>query len=79
MFSYGAFIDTKWFNGRWSLQFPLSIAYKELFPVVLAALVWVPRWSRRRILFHVDNKAVVHNFYSQFTDFKRTKNHALAA
>ena len=48
-----------WFNGRWSsLQLPLSIAYKELFPVVLAAHVWGPGWSRRRIMFHVDNKAV---------------------
>lgn len=58
---YGAFLDNEWFNGRWStLQFPLSIAYKELFPVVLAAHVWGPGWSRRRILFHVDNEAVVH-------------------
>ena len=54
-------MDNEWFNGRWSpLQLPLSIAYKELFPVVLAAHVWGPRWSRRRILFHVDNEAVVH-------------------
>ena len=58
---YGAFMDNEWFNGRWSpLQLPLSIAYKELFPVVLAAHVWAPHWSRRRILFHVDNEAVVH-------------------
>ena len=33
----------QWFNGRWStLQLPLSIAYKELFLVVLAAHVWGP-------------------------------------
>ena len=58
---YGGFMDNEWFNGRWStLQLPLSIAYKELFPVVLAAHVWGPGWSRRRIMFHVDNKAVVH-------------------
>ena len=58
---YGAFMDNEWFNGRWSnLQLPLSIANKELFPVVLAAHVWGPGWSRRRIMFHVDNEAVVH-------------------
>ena len=58
-FGYGVFMENKWFNGRWStLQLPLSIAYKELFPVVLAAHVWGPGWSRRRIMFHVDNKAV---------------------
>ena len=55
---YRAFIDNEWFNGRWSpLQLPLSIAYKELFPVVLAAHVWGPH---RHILFHVDNETVVH-------------------
>ena len=40
---YGAFMHNEWFNGRWStLQLPLSIAYKELFPVVLAVHVWGP-------------------------------------
>ena len=48
-------------NGRWStLQLPLSIAYKKLFLVVLAPHVWGPGWSRRRIMFHVDNEADVH-------------------
>ena len=61
MIGYGAFMDSEWFNGRWSaLQLPLLIAYKELFSVVLAAHVWGPRWSRMRILFPVDNTAVVH-------------------
>ena len=51
----------EWFNGRWSpLQLSLLIAYKELVPVVLAGHVWGPRWSRRRILLHVHNEAVVH-------------------
>ena len=58
---YGAFMDSEWFSGRWfPLQRPLSVAYKERFPVVLAAHVWGPRWPRRRILFHVDNEAGVH-------------------
>ena len=66
MIGYGAFMDNEWFSGRWSpLQLPLLIAYKELFPVVLAAHVWGPRWSRRRILFPVDNEAVVHIFNSR--------------
>ena len=35
---YGAFMDNKWCNGRWStFQFPLSITYKQLFPVVLGS------------------------------------------
>ena len=58
MIGYRAFIDNERFNGRWSpLQLPLSIAYKELFPVILAAHVWGPH---RHILFHVDNETVVH-------------------
>lgn len=57
---YGAYINSEWFNGRWSpKQTPLSIAYKELFPVVLAAHVWGHNWRRQRILFKVDNEAVV--------------------
>ena len=37
-----------------------SIAYKELFPVVVASHVWGPQWSGRHILFQCDNEAVVH-------------------
>lgn len=58
---YGAFLGSEWFNGRWlPHQRALSIAYKELFPVVLAAHVWCSDWARKRILFRVDNEAVVH-------------------
>jgi len=54
-------LDNEWLKGWWStLQFPLSIAYKEPFPVVLVAHVWGPGWSGRCILVHVDNKAAVH-------------------
>ena len=49
---YSGFMDNEWFNGRgFPLQIPLSIAYKELLPVLLVAHLWGPRWSRRRILF----------------------------
>ena len=63
-------MDNKWFHGRWSLhQIPLSVAYKEPFAVVLAAHVLDHRCSRRRILFHVDNEAVVQTLNSRtFTD-----------
>ena len=57
---YGAYLNSDWFNGRWSpKQTFLSIAYKELFPVVVAAHVWGHCWRRHRILFRVDNEAVV--------------------
>jgi len=58
---FGAFVESEWFNGQWSPdQFGLSIAYKELFPVVVAAHVWGDRWCRQRVLFRVDNESVVY-------------------
>ena len=40
---YGAFFQGHWFAGSWSTaQASLSIAYKELFPVVVAAYLWGP-------------------------------------
>ena len=38
---YGVFYSGEWFNGAWSVaQQSLSIAYKELFPIVLSCYVW---------------------------------------
>lgn len=57
---YGAYINHQWFNGRWfASQASQSIAYKELFPIVLAAHVWGMHWSRKQIMFRSDNEAVV--------------------
>jgi hypothetical protein len=57
---YGAFYSGEWFNGAWSAaQRPLSIAYKELFPIVLACNVWGNTWRNRRIQFYCDNQSVV--------------------
>ena len=58
--SYGAIFGRAWFAGTWSsLQMPLSIAYKELFPVVIAASLWGHQWSSKRVEFCSDNRAVV--------------------
>lgn len=57
---YGAYVDSQWFNGKWQPQQQnLSIAYKELFPVVVAAHIWGHTWSRQRVIFKVDNESVV--------------------
>ena len=56
---YGAFYACEWFNGSWSaIQQPLSIAYKELLPIVIACQVWGSRWRNRRIQFCCDNQCV---------------------
>ncbi|CAH3113440.1 unnamed protein product, partial [Porites lobata] len=57
---YGAIFNTKWFCGAWSMeQRSLSIAYKELFPIVVAAALWGSQWGSRRVEFLCDNESVV--------------------
>ena len=51
---------SQWFFGAWSAsQQPLSIAYKELFPIVVAAYLWGPGWASRQVEFLCDNESVV--------------------
>ena len=40
-------------------QWACSIAYKELFPIVVAAHFWGPQWTSRRVEFLCDNLSVV--------------------
>ena len=57
---YAAINDKRWFAGRWPEGCQnLSIAVKELLPIVLAAHMWGREWSRKRIAFKCDNMAVV--------------------
>ena len=46
--------------GGWSAaQQPISIAYKELFPGVIAASFWGPLWASKHVEFCSDNMSVV--------------------
>ena len=57
---YGGILGRDWFVGRWSpLQLPLSIAYKQLFLIVLAASLWGHQWSAKWVEFRSDNTGVV--------------------
>ena len=59
---YDAIFQHQWFSGLWSAsQLPLSIAYKEVFPIVVAAYMylWGPQWSSRWVEFLCDNESVV--------------------
>ena len=57
---YGAIFSGHWFAGKWLAgQQPLSIAYKELFPVVIAAALWGSDWVSKWVEFRSDDKAVV--------------------
>ena len=59
--AFGAYFRGEWFTGSWTTsQASQSIAYKELFPVVIAAHLWGPQWARCHILFCSDSEPVVH-------------------
>ena len=58
---FGAYFNREWFSSSWaSSQASHSIAYKELFPVVIAAHLWGPQFARRHVLFWSDNEAMVY-------------------
>ena len=57
---YGAIFRHQRLCGPWSAsQLPLSIAYKELIPIVVAVYLWGPQWSSRRVEFLCDNESLV--------------------
>ena len=57
---YGAIFRSAWFYGAWPPEFQLdSIAFKELFPIVVAAHLWGNQWSRLRVEFICDNASIV--------------------
>lgn len=56
----GAFSLPVWLQFAWPRENPLhSIALKELFPIVLACLVWGHQWTGTYVLCHSDNVAAV--------------------
>jgi hypothetical protein len=47
-----ALYHQQWFSHKWMLsQMPMSISYKEFFPVVIAAHLWGDQWANRRVCF----------------------------
>ena len=65
-FGFRAYFQGFSFFGQWvAPQLSQSIAYKELFPVVVAARVCGSQWSQKYVLFHSDNEAVVHMLNSR--------------
>ena len=63
---YRADMKGQCFAGSWAAsQLLQSIAYKELFPIVLAAHVWGHSWVKKHVLFRSDNDAVVHILNTQ--------------
>lgn len=63
---FGAYWQGKWFQGRWPENIrvdtdpSISMAFLELFPICICALLFGPLWCTKRILVHCDNQATVH-------------------
>lgn len=58
----GAFWDLRWFQVGWEQSEELSgvsIAAKELLPIVVAVAIWGELWSGSVVLCHCDNQAAV--------------------
>jgi hypothetical protein len=67
---FGVYFDGRWAQGTWpvDLVVPKShIAFLELFPVVLAVLLWANILQNRKIMFHCDNQSVVAMIQKQST------------
>lgn len=62
---FGGFYQGKWFSSAWPEELPLlndktlSMAFLELYPIVVAALLWGSEWKCKKILFHCDNEGTV--------------------
>lgn len=63
---FGGFFDNQWFADVWPKELSSlpasasSSALMELYPIVIACLLWGKSWSRRKIIFFCDNEAAVH-------------------
>jgi hypothetical protein len=62
---FGGYFQGHWFSDTWPSDIPcptdkdISMAFRELYPIVVAALLWGHLWQTKRILFHCDNLATV--------------------
>jgi hypothetical protein len=62
---FGGIYQTQWFYGAWSddllkgLDKSVSISFQELYPIVVAAILWGKFWARKRVQFHCDNEGTV--------------------
>lgn len=63
---FGGFFNGKWFQGRWTpdiiaLDRTLTnMAFLELYPIIVAAVLWSREWCSKKIMFYCDNEATVH-------------------
>ncbi|XP_076583733.1 uncharacterized protein LOC143319050 [Chaetodon auriga] len=60
---FGGYYNGKWFSAMWPDEFtslPPSSTICELYPIVIAAILWGHEWSKKIIVIHSDNSAVIN-------------------
>ena len=62
---FGIYFKGHWAHGDWPDSWKQSdilrnITFLELFPVVTAVYMWREDLKNKKVLFHIDNQAVVH-------------------
>jgi hypothetical protein len=62
---FGGYYQGHWFSDTWPSDLPcsndteISMAFRELYPIVVAAILWGSSWSTKRIMFYCDNMSTV--------------------
>ena len=64
---FGGYFAGKWFQDTWPDELSmnsnsdksLSMALLELYPIVMAAILWGNQWSKKRIILKCDNLSFV--------------------
>ena len=63
---FGAIFRQQWFSSAWPKEIPsvengdLSMVFRELYPIVAAAVLWGKHWTAKRIIFVCDNLSAVY-------------------
>ena len=62
--SFGGIYHNQWFQGEFPVELlkendTMSMALFELYPIVVACVLWGKQWKKLRIVFHCDNMSTV--------------------
>ncbi|XP_027132806.1 uncharacterized protein LOC109142545 [Larimichthys crocea] len=59
---FGGFYSGKWFAAAWPHEFPSlphSSTIHEIYPIIIAGILWGHEWSKKTIAIYSDNSAAV--------------------
>ncbi|XP_060587839.1 uncharacterized protein LOC132743320 [Ruditapes philippinarum] len=76
---YGIYFAGHWSQGSWPSHWVIGgltrdMTLLEFFPVVAAIVTWSNSFRNKKILFHIDNQAVIHIISSQTCKSERIMN-----